>query len=326
MKVRPLPLLFLGLTLARAAGAAPLELEAKIPLGDVRGRIDHLAMDLKRQRLYVAELGNDSIGVVNLQERRTLRTLKGLKEPQGIGYVASTDTLYVANAGDGSVRLFQGENLTAIGQIALGDDADNVRVDEAAHRVYVGYGNGALAVIDTGSQRKVADIPLHAHPESFQLEHSSSRIFVNVPDAHEIATVDRLLNKQVASWQTKDLTGNFPLALDEPHQRIVTVFRHPAKVGGFRQQDGQLLAATDTCDDADDVFIDEQRSRIYVSCGEGFIDVLAARGESYARIGRTPTASGARTGLFISSIDRFVLAVRSTGTTPAAIWVFRPAS
>ena len=326
MRAHSLPLLLLGVNLVGAAGAAPLELEAKIPLGEVRGRIDHLAVDLKRHRLYVAELGNDSIGVVDLQERRTLRTLAGLKEPQGIGYVASTDTLYVANAGDGSVRLFQGETLSEIARVALGDDADNVRVDEVAQRVYVGYGNGALAVIDTVNQRKIADIPLRAHPESFQLDHSSSRVFVNIPDAGEVAAVDRAINQQVASWPTKDLRANFALALDEPHQRVVTVFRHPARVAVFRTEDGQLLATANTCDDADDVFIDEKRNRIYVSCGEGFIDVLAAQGDRVASIGRIPTVSGARTGHFIPSMDRFVLAVRSTGTTPAAIWVFRPAS
>lgn len=161
-----------------------LELEAKVSLGDIRGRIDHLAIDVKRQRLYVAELGNDSVGFVDLKERKTLRTLTGLKEPQGIGYVPSTDTLYVANAGDGSVQIFQGSDLTPAGQITLGADADNIRVDDAAHRLFVGYGSGSIAVIDTTTRQKVADIPLTGHPESFQLDPSGSHIFVNVPDTH----------------------------------------------------------------------------------------------------------------------------------------------
>ena len=191
MKSHRLIALLLASTLSVVAPAAPLELEAKIPLGDVRGRIDHLAVDLKRHRLYVAELGNDSVGVVDLNARNTVRTLLGLKAPQGIGYVPSTDTLYIANAGDGSVRLFQGEDLDPIGQIALGEDADNVRVDDAVHRIFIGYGDGALAVIDTASRRKIADIALGAHPESFQLERSGEHIVVNVPDRHEIAYVDR---------------------------------------------------------------------------------------------------------------------------------------
>jgi YVTN family beta-propeller protein len=114
-----------GAAVAQPAEAAPLQLEAKIPLGNVRGRIDHMAVDLKRQRLFVAELGNDTVGVVDLVNRKLLQTIAGLKEPQGVGYEPSTDTLYVANAGDGSVRLFEGNEYKPKGRIELGNDADN---------------------------------------------------------------------------------------------------------------------------------------------------------------------------------------------------------
>src|SRR5215208_2344314 len=91
-----------------ATAAPPLRLEFKIPLGDVKGRIDHMAVDVARQRLFIAELGNDSLGVIDLKAQKLAHRIAGLKEPQGVGYVASTDTVYVANAGDGSVRLLRG--------------------------------------------------------------------------------------------------------------------------------------------------------------------------------------------------------------------------
>src|SRR4051812_43614722 len=133
---------------ALAAESMPLHLEAKIPLGDVKGRIDHMAIDLDRHRLFVAELGNNSVGIVDLSASRVSGRIRGLKEPQGVGYVPLTDTLYVANAGDGSVRLFRGQDLRETRRIELGDDADNIRVDSAGNRVIVGYGKGALAIID----------------------------------------------------------------------------------------------------------------------------------------------------------------------------------
>jgi YVTN family beta-propeller protein len=126
----------------------PLQLDAKIPLGDVRGRIDHMAVDVKRQRLFVAELGNDTVGVVDLANQKLIRTIPGLNEPQGVGYEPSTDTLFVANAGDGSVRLLDGRTYKTTGQIELGSDADNVRIDAAARRVFIGFGDGGLAAID----------------------------------------------------------------------------------------------------------------------------------------------------------------------------------
>lgn len=319
-----------GATGAEATGAAPpvpaqlLELEAKIPLGEVRGRIDHLAVDPRRQRLFVAELGNDSVGVVDLDGRKTLRTLTDLKEPQGIGYVTSTDTLYVANAGDGTVRLYQGEDLKPLGQIPLGSDADNVRVDEAAHRLFVGYGSGALAVIDTQSRQRLPDIPLRAHPESFQLDSAGSRIFINVPDAREIAVADRLSAKQVASWSTGDLHSNYPLSLDAEHRTVLAVFRHPATVAAFDAESGRRLTMMATCGDSDDLFVDQKRRRLYVSCGEGYIQVFALEGTSYVSMGRIPTVSGARTSFFSPDLDRLYLAVRATGSSPASIWVYRP--
>ena len=149
---------------SRAEDPAPLVLEAKIPLGDVSGRIDHLSVDMKRQRLFVAELGNNSLGVVDLAAGKVLRAIAGLKEPQGVAYVDFADSIYVANAGDGSVRVLGGDDLASIGRIELGDDADNVRVDAQHSRVLVGYGKGALAVIDPATRTKVADIRLKGHP------------------------------------------------------------------------------------------------------------------------------------------------------------------
>src|SRR6201987_677060 len=165
---------------AQTSGA-PLVLDAKIPLGQVSGRIDHLSIDVKRQRLFVAELGNNSLGVADLAAGKVLRTVAGLREPQGVAYVPFADSVFVTNAGDGSVRVLRGDDLAPNGRIELGDDDDNVRVDTQRNRVLVGYGKGALAVIDPASRTKAADIRLRAHPESFQIDESGSRAFVNVP-------------------------------------------------------------------------------------------------------------------------------------------------
>ncbi len=130
------------------AEVPPLQLEAKIPLGDIRGRIDHMAADLARHRLFVAALGSDSLVVVDIEAQRLDRIIGELSEPQGVGYNPATDTLYVANAGDGSVRLFKGSDLSPGERINLGSDADNIRVDSKAGRVFIGYGDGALAIVD----------------------------------------------------------------------------------------------------------------------------------------------------------------------------------
>jgi DNA-binding beta-propeller fold protein YncE len=309
---------------AQPAETAPLQLEAKIPLGAVRGRIDHMAVDLKRQRLFIAELGNDSVGIVDLASRKLLRTISGLKEPQGVGYEPSTDMLYVANAGDGSVRLFEGNDYAARERIELGSDADNIRIDGATSRVFIGYGSGGLAVIDPATRSKVGDVPLKAHPEAFQIDLDTGQIFINVPDARGIAVVDRASQKQTGKWPISDHGANFPMALDPVHRQVLVIFRAPAELGVFSMTGGKLIATAETCGDADDLFIDTKRGRVYVSCGAGSVDVFEAKGATYRRIARIPTVSGARTSLFVPELDRLLVAVRTSTAEPAAIWVFRP--
>jgi hypothetical protein len=309
---------------AHAADPAHLVLEQKIPLGKVSGRIDHLALDPDRHRLFVAELGNNSVGVVDLDTGRLLRNLSGLKKPQGVAYVKFTDTLYVANAGDGSLQLFQGPDLVSAGRVELGEDADNIRVDQTGNKVFVGYGRGALAIIDPSRRAKVADIPLPAHPESFQLTASGEQIFVNLPEVRQIAAVDTHEGKVRVAWAMNDAQDNFAMAIDENRQRVLVMFRNPARLEAFAISDGSLLAKADACGDADDLFVDATRQRVYVSCGEGFIDVFEWHGGKYLRTEHIPTAAGARTSLFVPELDRLFLAVRATWSEPAAIWVFRP--
>ena len=309
--------------LAESPAPALLRLDAKIPLGVVRGRIDHLAIDAARQRLFVAELGNDSVGVVDIAARKEIRTIGGLAEPQGVGYVASKDTIYVANGRDGSVRVFKNSDYSVAGRIDLGTDADNVRVDADGNRVLVGYGNGAIAAIDIEQQRKIGEIALSAHPESFQIGGTPKQVFVNIPGAHAIAVLDSLTGSQKAKW-TLHAGGNFPMAVDSANDRVLIVSRNPPPQLIVFAEDGSTFTQVDTCGDADDLFVDPKRSRVYVSCGDGFVDVFEAQISTYRRLGRISTVLGARTSLFVPSLDALLLAVRATMTQAAAIWVFKP--
>jgi DNA-binding beta-propeller fold protein YncE len=305
-----------------AAEDAPLQFEAKIPLGNVAGRIDHLAIDGRRQHLFIAELGNNTVGVIDLAKRAVIHRMTGLSEPQGVAYIEAQDTIYVANGGDGSVHLYRGNDFAERGRLALGVDADNIRFDVKASRLVVGYGSGALSVIDPATGKGVANYALKAHPESFQIDTNSNRIFVNLPEARVIAVLERSGGKLLAQWPM-DYAANFAMALDRERPRVFSVFRRPAKLVGFATDTGKVLAETDTCGDADDLFIDAKRQRIYVICGEGFVDVFNAA-DKLIRLARVPTVTGARTGLFVPELDRLYVAARAQGSAPATVWVFQP--
>jgi hypothetical protein len=308
---------------ARPATPARLELEAKIPLGDVKGRIDHLAADPAHQRLFVAELGNDTIGVVDLGAGKTLATIGGQHEPQGLAYLASSDTLFAASGGDGMLRLYRGANLAPVGAVHIGDDADNVRIGPRGDSVLVGYGGGAIAMVDpTG--RSLGEIRLKAHPESFRFDPAGARLFVNVPNARQVAVVDVVRKAQVTAWPIGLAAANFPMAV-EPGGRVLIVTRLPARIAAIDARTGRISTQADTCGDSDDLFFDAKRSRIYVSCGDGHVDVFADKGGALERLDRIVTAPGARTSLFVPELDRLFVAARANKGQPAAIWVFRPA-
>jgi len=310
------------LIVADSALGAPLELQAKIPLPGCKGRIDHLAFDPERRRLYLAELGNGSVSVIDINTRRLEHRIEGLDEPQGIAYFAPLRRLYVADGGDGMVRAYDALDYRLTNSISLSGDADNIRIDAASGRVYVGYGDGALAVLDPGSLAQLADIPLKAHPESFQLSQVDARVYVNLPGAKEIASVDRSSGRQTASWPAGRWSANYPMAIDADSQTVISVFRRPARIVRYSKKDGSVLDEKVVCDDADDVFVDAKRARIYVVCGQGVVDVLDRA--TFERSGRFPTSPGARTGIYSEAADLLFVAAPANGEREAAVWQLKP--
>ena len=302
----------------------PLKLESTIPLPNVQGRIDHLAIDLKGQRLFVAALGNNSLEVIDLRANTRVHTIPGLAEPQGIAYIPSSNLIFVANGKDGSVRGFDASSWKQITSIAYGEDADNLRYDPSSGHIWVGYGSGALGEFDTKGT-KLAEIKLDAHPESFQLEKNGSRVFVNLPGSRKIAVLDRKTQAKVDSWGTGGPLANYPMALDEQNRRLFVVTRFPARFIVLDAEHGQHIASLPTIGDCDDVFFDPRRHRIYAIGGEGGISVFLQRdADHYDEIGKIKTVGGARTGFFSTDLDKMYLAVRRHDSQPAEIRVYAP--
>ena len=314
--------LIVGLALSHAQSSSPLRLEKTIPLPDVKGRIDHLAFDADNERLFVAALGNNTVEVIDVKSAKVIRTITGLAEPQGVIYQPERKRLWVANASDGKVRIFDALTFQPLRSIELGDDADNIRRDAATQRIFVGYGSGGIATFDSEGN-KVADIKVDAHPESFQLEKNGPRMFVNLPNSHKVAVIDRTRAAVVASWTTDDAQSNFPMALDEADGRLFIVCRKPAVLLVLDTKSGTVVAKLPTVGDSDDVFYDQKRKRIYASGGEGAIAVYQQQdADHYSKISQLDTVKGARTSLFVPELGRLFLAVRQEGESVAAIRIY----
>jgi DNA-binding beta-propeller fold protein YncE len=258
------------------------------------------------------------VSAVDVNTGSVVHRITGLDEPQGVAYAPTQDLLVVANGGNGEVAAYNAADYSRAWKVSFGKDADNVRVDMATGELFVGYAS-ALASLD-GQGRNVRSAQLAGHPEAFQL--AGERIFVNVPSARQIAVVDRR-SRQVRTWPMPAAKANFPMAVDAEGQQVLSVFREPPRVSAFDIETGKEQASLATCGDADDVWIDRKRRRIYVSCGDGHVAVLSRDTGALKEIERVRTIEGARTSLFVADRDLLFVAARARGGEKAAIWIFR---
>src|SRR5580693_4804272 len=226
----------------------PLQLEEEIPVPNVAGRLDHFTADAKRKRLFVSALGNNTLEVIDVFSGKVIHSIQGLSEPQGPLYLPDFDKLYVANAGNGKVNVYDGATYTLRKAIEMGEDPDNMRYDAAAKKVFVGFGeeDGGIATIDPATDERVGDIfKTGGHPESFQVEASGGHIFVNVPDADNVVeSIDRKTGA-VTKWPLKGLRGNYAMALDEEDHRLFTITRKTPMLVVLDTQSGKEIARSE---------------------------------------------------------------------------------
>lgn len=306
-----------------AQAGAPLKLVGSISMPGVRGRIDHLSVDVKGRRLFVSALGNDTVEVLDLASGKDIHSIAGVEEPQGVFYAPESNRIFIANGGDGSVHVLDGTNYKLLSTVRFPSDADDIRHDAAHRLVYVGYGSGGLGVLDAMTGKVLGTVPLRGHPEAFEVEDGGARIYVNVPTAREIAVADWNRRSVILRWPMEDYRDNFPMAFDKSEHRLFVVCRRPAELLVLDSNSGKVVSRVAVARDADDVYYDDARRRIYVSGGQGVISVVnEVDYDRYLLVTTVPTVPGARTSLFVPQLNRLYLAVPRRGTLGAEIRVY----
>jgi DNA-binding beta-propeller fold protein YncE len=305
------PLVVLAWVAAVAAAEAPaLRLVQTIPLKGPAGRLDHLALDAKHSRLFVANMANASLDVVDLKAGKLVKQVPGQKGIQGIAYAPDLDRIFVGNEAGGLFNVFDGRDYQLVKTIKFADDADNVRYDSRRGLVYVAHAEKSLAVVDAHSLDIRAEVRLPGQPESFQLEAGRPRLYLNVPSTKEVAVVATDKNKVAAHFPLTSAGANYPLAVDEAGRRLFVGCRKPPAIIVLDSDSGKEVAAVPIPGDTDDVFFDARRKRVYASCGEGFLAVIRQTGKGgYKLQEKIGTVRGARTCLFDAEAGRLYLVV-----------------
>jgi hypothetical protein len=242
----------------------PLTLRTRIPLPGVYGRMDHYGWDSKRGVLIVSALGNDTVEIVNSWRR--VHSITGLEHPQASVYVPGIDRIVVSSQ-SGKLRFYDAETYSLIKTLDFGAnaDTDNMRYDPISKRIYVGYGRGArgaIAVIDPGSMERLNEFGVGSHPESFQLDTSGHRIFVNLSDQQAIGVIDQRTGA-VTKWKIAGHTNAHAMALDEVNHRLFTASLQPGRLTVVNTESGEVVLNLPCLLGVDDLWFDASRKRIY---------------------------------------------------------------
>jgi DNA-binding beta-propeller fold protein YncE len=305
----------------------PLILDRIIAVPGADGRFDHMAVDAKTGRVFSSVYGNDMVAVLDVHRSREIHTISGgLDEPQGVAFIPDLNRIVVTNSGDGSCKIFDGTTYDPIASVKFADDADQLRYDASRHLIYVGYGDGAIGTIDAQTNKIVGEsFELGAHPESFQLEESGPRIFVNLASQNQIAVIDRSTRK-ITKWTLTNAGTNFPMALDEKHRRLFVAARRPALLLVLDMDTGHEIARLPGAADSDDMWYDATRRRIYVPGGEGLIYVYQQNdADHYSLSAKVPSTIGARTSAYYGQVGKhnsLYLAVPGRSNRGSELWVY----
>jgi DNA-binding beta-propeller fold protein YncE len=313
----------------------PLHLVQTIPMPNVKGRIDHMDVDAKGKRLFVAGLENGSLEVVDLQAGKWLKSIPGFKKTQGVAYIRSLNKVFVASGDDGMLRVFRGDTLDLLDAIKLDLGPNRVVFDPHAALLYVGYGGkdagkdyGEVGVIDAKTDKHIADIKVEAHPSELLLDQSGKTLFVFVSIASKVQVVDTTKREVVSTWPVSS-QRNGDGAFDEKTHRLFIGTRTPPQMVVMDSQTGKEVASLPTVDGMDGVYFDAAHKRVYVSGGrdQGVGSVFAYRqkdADHYETIAKIPTRPGAGTSFWSPELHRYYVAAPANDNEPAAILVFEP--
>lgn len=283
-----------------------------------------MALDIKGYRLFVSAEDNHSLEVINLQNAKPITSIPNLNEPKWLFYWPENNRIYVATGRDGKVTELDGITYNSVQEFVFKEKCNNLRFDSATKQLWVGVGDsfGSLGIIDLVKDKIVGEISLADYPKQFELDGDS--IYVNEPRKNLIEVISRAGKKVICSWKIMKTTQNVPMAIDRLHGRLF-IGCEPGKFLVYSTKTGKIIQSLDINKKSDGIYLDAKHSLLYISCGEGYIDVVKQiDADHYQLIEKINTAEGAGTSLFSSSLNQFFLAVPQSTHQTAEIRIYQP--
>jgi DNA-binding beta-propeller fold protein YncE len=318
------------------AGPVPIDpglrLVRTVELPAIDGDFDHFGVDVSGNRLFLAAEEHHTVELFDLKTGAPLRSISGFDTPHSMLLLPGQNQIYVIDGGEGgAARILDATTYDIEQSIKLTKDADAIAYDDSKHLLYVTNGGkeahndfSLVTVIDTQKGVRVTDLRFpSANLEALTLEKSGPLLYVNARDKNQIAVFDRAAGKLKAMWPLKLVQHNTPLILLEAEHRLLVAGRKPGRFAVVDSDTGKELLALPAGDDVDDMAYDPATKRVYLACGEGFIDVFhQTDADHYEELGRVKTLPGTKTGVLVPQLHRYYAVGARKGKTPATLFVF----
>ena len=320
---------------SQAETKQPLRLVQIISIPNVKGRLDHMDVDVKSKRLFVAGLERGTFEVIDLKAGKWRRSIPGFKKPQGAVYVPKFNKLFLASGDDAMVRVFHGDSLQLRDSILLEPGPNRIVYEPHSKTVYVGYGGkdagkdyGEVGIIDANTDKHVGDIKITAHPSELLLNNSGSALFIFMSAANQLQVADLAKRQITETWPVSNQRPG-DAAFDQPNSRLFIGTRTPPEMIVMDAKSGKEIVHLPTAENMDGVYYDAKRKRIYVSggreIGEGFVYVYQQKSANeYETVGKITTRGGAGTSFWSPELDRYYVAAPANANENAAMLVYKP--
>ncbi len=317
-------MLVIGPLLVFAQGNAPLKLLHTTPLPGFHGDLDHSAVDLKGNRLFVTAEVHKTVEVFDLRTGEQIHSITGFETPHEILFRPNSNSLIVADGGSpGSVKLVDAKTYEITDKITLPPGVDSAEYNPVTKEYYVesrgpdrSANTHTISIIDSEHFKHLGDFTLPGRrSEAMAINRAGNTMYVNLTD--EVGVVDLPARKLTATWPVPDAHVQNSMALDEPNHRLFIATRNPPKLFVFDTDTGKVVTSYPCVGVNDDMTFDKKRKRLYIT-GDGATSVFEQRdADHYQHIADVATGYRAKTSLYVPERDRFYINL-SGGDKPDA--------
>jgi DNA-binding beta-propeller fold protein YncE len=312
-----------------AVAADALRLLGRTDLASYDGDFDHLAADIKGNRLFLAGEDGGTLEVFNLRTGAHVKTVQGMETPHAIHFEPERNRLIVSNSGNGGSKVLDGKSYAVLDTIKLAPGADVMSYDPSARQLWfvTGGKNAAtrmpttvVSQVDANSGKALGEVSFDTDfTEGIVAEQHGPRVFINVAGKSEIAVLDKRTRKLLATWPMKEGENNSQIDLDEKNQRLFVITRKPFKLVVINAQTGVSVASFDAPPRTNGMMFDRANRRIYAA-GDDYVGVFQqVDADHYEELTRIPSEKGAKTALLVPELRRLYVAVGGSEKSKAGL-------